>query len=200
MSRAGAFLIAVVLLGIAMIGAGPLQTRLLPQRLLPVIETLGGDFTLPSTRGGELALASLRGHLVLLNFGFTSCPDVCPTVLARMRAALLALGPDAAGVQPLFVSIDPERDTLAVLTPYVAYFHPALIGLRGSVEETARVAALYKVYYERTPAAGAAGYGFLHSDQIYLLDRRGRVRATFGSSTRDAEMVATMRRLLDEPG
>lgn len=134
---------------------------------------------------------------MLLNFGFTSCPDVCPAVLARMRQLLLGLGDAAAEVQPLFVTVDPARDTLEVLKPYLGYFHPAFIGLSGTEEQVRAAAELFKVYYAREESP-QIGYGFTHSDRIYLIDREGRVRATFAAYTTDDEMLAAVRQLIDE--
>ncbi|HEX7037288.1 MAG TPA: SCO family protein [Pseudomonadales bacterium] len=162
---------------------------------LPVLDTVGGPFTLPSTRGGALSLDDLRGQVVLLNFGYTDCPEVCPTVLARLRAVLLDLDALGIPVQPLFVTLDPERDELPVLSRYLAHFHPSLVGLRGSPEQTAEVARRYQVYYQRTPAGEDGGYALDHSVHIYLIDPAGRVRATFGADVPVERMVATVRRL-----
>jgi protein SCO1 len=182
---------ATVLLAAATVAmAAPL---LRPSPPLPVLDTLGGDFTLPSTLGHELSLQDHRGRLVLLNFGFAQCPDVCPAVLARMRALLLDL--EALGIEPLplFVTIDPERDTIDTLAGYVAHFHPALVGLTGSPTQLADVAAQYRVYVQREALASEADYGFAHSSHIYLLDTRGRVRAMFGASHTLERMVAEVR-------
>lgn len=161
---------------------------------LPVLYTMGGDFTLDSTRGEVLRLADLKGRLVLLNFGYTGCPDVCPTVLARLRAVLIDLDAVDVDVQPLFVTLDPERDDVDTLQRYLMHFHPALIGLRGDPAATAAVARRYDVHVARA-AADDSGYQLDHSVHIYLIDARGRVRATFGASVPIADIVATVRRL-----
>lgn len=197
MSRARALVIAALLLGAGVVAARFAAPFLVPQPSLPVLDALGGEFSLPSTLGRDTPLSEFRGRLVLLNFGFASCPDVCPTVLSRMRQALLGLGDDAAEVQPVFVTIDPERDTLETLGPYVKHFHPAFIAMSGTPEDTRTAAALFKVYYAREDNP-QIGYGFAHSDQIYLLDRQGRVRATFANTATTGDMVASMRRLLAE--
>lgn len=166
---------------------------------LPVVAGLGGDFTLPATTGGDLSLASLRGKVVLLNFGFTHCPDVCPMVLTRMGNALRELereGADVSRVQPLFVTFDPERDTLPGLKEYVAFFHPALIGLRGSVEQTAALTKQYKVIHLKQDTGSASGYVFRHSDFVYVIDTEGRVRLLVGSEDPEVAMVAAVKRLL----
>lgn len=162
---------------------------------LPVLEDIGGALQAPSTRGRVVSLADFRGRVVLLNFGFTSCPDVCPTVLARMRALLLDLDALNVPVQPLFVTIDPERDRLLVLDQYLNHFHPRLIGLRPEPDELVRIAARFRVVYQREAIPSGMNYGFAHSSHIYLIDREGRVRTMFGAGARIPEMVASVRRL-----
>ncbi|MEQ8861255.1 MAG: SCO family protein [Pseudomonadales bacterium] len=162
---------------------------------LPLLEDIGGALQAPSTRGREVSLADFRGRVVLLNFGFTSCPDVCPTVLARMRALLLDLDALNVSVQPLFVTIDPERDRLPALDRYLRHFHPRLIGLRPKPDELERIAARYRAVYQRESMPSGVDYGFAHSSHIYLIDQEGRVRAMFGAGARLPEMVASVRRL-----
>jgi protein SCO1 len=166
-----------------------------PAQPLPVLDTMGGDFTLPSTLGHDVALEDYRGRLVLLNFGFAQCPDVCPATLARMRALLLDLAALGIEPQPLFVTIDPERDTVEVLQRYVAHFHPTLIGLTGRAAELADVTEQYRVYVAREALDSEAEYGFAHSSHIYLIDRRGQVRAMFGASHTLERMTAEVRSL-----
>jgi protein SCO1/2 len=199
MSRAGVALLASLVVLAAAIGLRLAQPERFAPPPLPVLDTLGGDFALPGTRGTDTRIADFRGRLVLLTFGFATCPDVCPTVLSRMRQAILELGDAATEVQPLFVTLDPERDTLERLAPFVRHFHPAFVALRGTPEQTRAAAALFKVYYEREEMPPPMDYGIAHSDHIYLLDRAGRVRATFASNVLPAEIAAAMRRLLEEP-
>lgn len=199
MSRAAIALLASLAVLAAVIGLRLAQPARFASPPLPVLDTLGGDFVLPGTRDGDTRLADFHGRVVLLNFGFASCPDVCPTVLSRMRLALLELGDAATEVQPLFVTLDPERDTLDRLGPYVQHFHPAFVALRGTPEQTRAVAASFKVYYEREEMPPPLDYAIAHSDHIYLLDRAGRVRATFASNVLPEEIAASMRRLLEEP-
>lgn len=168
---------------------------------LPLVGGIGGDFRLPATTGQELALSELRGKVVLLNFGFTHCPDVCPTVLMRIGGALqeLALqGADMSRVQPLFVTFDPERDTLDHLRDYVAFFHPSFIGLRGDDEQVRNIARQYKVIYLRQDTQSAGGYVFQHSDFIYVIDAWGRVRLLVGSKDPEAALVQAVKKLLSE--
>lgn len=163
---------------------------------LPVNLQMGGDFLLPSTRGAPLDTHSLRGRIVLLNFGFTSCPDVCPLVLARLRQAVKSLGPEADRVQVVFVSFDPARDSLAGLKSYVEHFDPGFVGVTGNDAQIATVAARYGVVYIRENSRSAAGYGFAHSDYIYLIDSAGHLRKLYDTRARTDEIVSDVRLLL----
>lgn len=165
---------------------------------LPVNTRLGGDFTLQSTRPGAESLSHFRGRVVLLNFGYTHCPDVCPTVLHRMSQVMRRLDKNAAKVQPVFVSFDPARDTLPHLQSYVTAFYPDMIGMTGSPEQIAAAAKQYGVVYFEEPGDSAAGKLFGHSDFIYLLDRQGRVRALFNNEQSIAAMTDTIQQLLSE--
>lgn len=164
--------------------AGRLMTDLMSGRV-PV----GGPFALADPAGRLRPLAEFRGKLVLLYFGYTQCPDVCPTDLARIGAMLRSLGDEAQAIQPLFVTLDPRRDTPAVLGEYAAAFHPSFIALRGSEEETHRVATSYKVFYEKV--AQPHGYFIDHVPLTFVLDRDGKYVAFFPPGT-PAERMAVM--------
>ncbi|HEY6820920.1 MAG TPA: SCO family protein [Burkholderiales bacterium] len=151
---------------------------------------VGGAFVLPDVSGKPRSLEEFRGRLVLLYFGYTSCPDVCPTDLAAMSAALRLLGARAAEVQPLFVTLDPERDTPAVLKAYAAAFDPNLIALRGSEADTRRVARSYKVFFEKV-SDPRGGYSIDHAAFTFLIGRDGRYIAFFPPGTH-ADRMATM--------
>lgn len=159
---------------------------------LPVLR-LGGDFTLTDSRARPFTLASQRGRLVLLSFGFTHCPDVCPLTLARYRALLAELGPDAARLQPLMVSVDPARDTPAVLDRYVRYFDARILGLTGAPEAVAVVQRQYGVI-----AMPEAGGRVAHSDYLYLIDDLGRLRRLHDQQATVAMLAADVRALLRE--
>lgn len=165
---------------------------------LPVLDDLGGDFTLPSTLGRDASLADFEGELVLLNFGFTSCPDVCPTVLAKMRALLLDAEALGITLRPLFVTLDPERDSLATLTGYLGHFHPAFVGFTGTREQIDAVAAQFRVLHERRNLESSMDYVIDHSSHIYLIDRHGRVRAMFGGSHPLPDMLHDVGRAASE--
>lgn len=171
------------------------RTQQRAQERLPVNTRMGGDFVLDSSTGAPLDTRTLRGRVVLLNFGFASCPDVCPTVLARLRQVVKTLGPAASDVQVVFVSFDPARDTVARLKPYVEHFHPGFIAATGSDAQIAQVAARYGVVYLKENTGSAAGYGFAHSDYIYLVDSAGRVRKLYDTQARTDEIVADVRLL-----
>jgi protein SCO1/2 len=150
--------------------------------------------------GRRRTLAEFRGKVVMLFFGFTNCPDVCPTALAEMAQVVDRLGPDGARVQVLFVTVDPERDTAAVLAKHVTAFHPSFIGLRGSSEETARTAAEFKVHYPPKREAGAPHDMVDHAAGIFVFDPAGRLRLYAGAGTRTVDhLLSDVRRLL-RPG
>jgi protein SCO1/2 len=136
----------------------------------------GKELALTGHDGKPRTLADFRGKAVVLTFGFTHCPDICPTTLADVAAALKKLGPDAARVQVLFVSVDPERDTLDVLAKYVPAFDPGFLGLTGDAAATQRTAKEFKIFYEKRPGGAAGAYTVDHSGQIYVLDAQGRLR------------------------
>jgi protein SCO1/2 len=144
---------------------------------------VGGDFTLTDARGKKRRLAEFRGKVVVLYFGFTTCPDICPTDMLALGTALKGLGKDAKSVQPLFVTLDPARDKPAVLAEYVKNFHPSFIALTGSDAEIREVARLYKVFYEKVPAGGSSTYTIDHSSFVYLVDRHGRYAGFLPSGT-----------------
>ena len=193
MNRGVAFAISVGLLLLAVSASYWLYS--FKKNQLPILETLGGNFSLPSTLGRELSLDQFHGKVVLLNFGYTTCPDVCPTVLARMRTVLERLAGRAERVQPVFITIDPSRDSVEKLAAYLHFFHPSFIGMRGDLQQTKKIADLYRVHYKKELIDSAMEYGFLHNDHIYLLDQRGRVRAMYSGATRVevmAEEIATL--------
>lgn len=166
-------------------------------RELPINTRLGGDFQLQSTQPAETRLSDFKGRVVLLNFGYTSCPDVCPTVLNRIAKVMNALEDDRTKVQPLFVSFDPARDTVERLKAYLNYFGKDFIGMTGTPEQIAAVAKQYGVVYIAQQSGSAAGVEYAHSDYIYLLDQQGRVRALFSSTEPVAHMTDAVESLLD---
>lgn len=158
---------------------------------------VAGDFTLDAAQG-PVSLADFRGRVVLLYFGYTACPDICPTNLAMLGAALRALEPhERARVRVLFVSLDPERDNALHLRDYAAYFHPEIIGLTGTTEQIAEVATAYGVIYRRAEdTESAMGYTIDHSAYTYLIDADGKLAQRLDHATPAERIVATLRAAL----
>jgi protein SCO1 len=136
----------------------------------------GHDFHLTDHNGKPRSLADFRGKVVAIFFGYTQCPDVCPTTLSELAAALSKLGPDAARVQVLFVTVDPERDTRELLSEYVPAFNPTFLGLYGDAQATAATAKEFKIIYQKQPGATPGTYTVDHSAGTYLYDPQGRLR------------------------
>lgn len=166
-----------------------------PVPSLPVLR-LGGNFALQDDTGRTRRLSEWQGRQVLLSFGFTHCPDICPMTLARYRAVLKALGEDAARLQPVFISVDPARDSGRVLGDYVRYFDPRIIGLTGSLSTLAAVERLYGA--QVVLSAPGEPPSVSHSDYLYLLDDRGQARQLFDQQASVASIVETVRRLQRE--
>jgi len=160
---------------------------------LPQGIALGGPFSLQDHNGQRVTEGAFAGRLGLIYFGFTYCPDVCPTELGLMASALDLLGPDASRVLPVLITIDPARDTAAALADYVSRFHPALIGLTGTEEEIATAARAFRVYYRKIQPPGASDYLMDHSSFIYLVGPDGKVRQLFRPNTPPETIAAAIR-------
>lgn len=158
---------------------------------------LGGDFTLTDHDGARVGPADFDSDYLLIYFGYAFCPDVCPTELAEMSQALDMLGDEAGRVQPLFVTIDPERDTPEVLAGYVPLFHPRLVGLTGSAEDIGSAAEAYRVYYRRVESEAYTYYLMDHSSFIYFTDGTGDLLYLFAPRHSPEEMAETIRRFMD---
>ncbi|MCW2236101.1 SCO family protein [Azospirillum canadense] len=146
---------------------------------------IGGPFTLTDQDGKAVTDADYRGKYLLVYFGYTYCPDVCPTELGAMARAVDLLGAQGEKVQPLFISVDPERDTVAHLKEYVPLFHPRLVGLTGTPEQVKAVAKEYRVYYAKAPQKDAKPDEYLmdHSSFIYLMAPDGRFLGVYPAGT-----------------
>ena len=155
----------------------------------------GKELNLTDHNGKPRTLADFRGKVVTVFFGFTHCPDVCPTTLAEMAQVMKELGADADKLQVLFITVDPERDTQLVLKQYVPSFHPSFLGLYGDLDATARTAKEFKVFFQKQPAK-SGGYSVDHSAGTFILDREGRLRlfAQYGQGA--APMLHDIRLLL----
>ena len=173
--------------------------RLLPRGAVRSIgeASVGGPFTLTDHTGRRVTDQEWRGRYMLVFFGFTFCPDVCPTALQVTASALDKLGAKAERVTPLFISVDWERDTPDMLARYVSSFHPRLVGLTGSADEIAAVARAYRVYYRKAKdEKSAAGYTIDHSSIVYLMGPDGRFVTHFTHTTSPDAMAAALERNL----
>ncbi len=156
----------------------------------------GGDFTLQGPQG-PVALKDYRGKVVLIYFGYTYCPDVCPTSLSLLAQALSELeAGERQRVQAIFVSLDPERDTPARLKDYAPFFHPGLIGLTGTPQQIAAVARQYGARYQKQPPNAEGQYAVDHSSVTYVVDAQGRLAAALPHGQLPAQIVATIRQQL----
>ena len=157
---------------------------------------IGGPFTLTDQRGKRVSLADFRGKVVALYFGYTFCPDVCPTDLNAIAGMIELLGADGARVQPVFVTLDPERDTPARIGPYVESFNPRFVALSGDASEIRDVATAYKVYFEKVRQPGASGYLIDHTAFTYIIDAQGSYAGFFPPGTSGERMATLVREVL----
>jgi protein SCO1/2 len=155
--------------------------------------SVGGPFTLVDGQQRTVTDADFRGRLMLVFFGYTFCPDVCPTELQTVAGVLERLGVDAARVAPVFITIDPERDTPAVVGEYVKLFDDRLIGLTGSAAQVAAAAKAYRVYYAKAATKTTTEYLMDHSSFLYLMGTDGKLRALFRPDSTADEITAAIR-------
>ncbi len=156
----------------------------------------GGDFTLNSA-SGPVSLESMRGKVVVIYFGYTMCPDVCPTSLGLLSAALNGLSQDELEqVRGLFISVDPDRDGLDRLQTYAAFFHPNIQGVTGTNEQVAVVAGQYGAAYRKSKLDSAMDYAVDHSADLYVVDRNGKLSEGIRHGTPSSEILKTIRRVL----
>ena len=178
--------------GIAVATALVLSQPLVRAANSPV--TIGGPFTLTSPDGTPVTEQIYRGKWLLVYFGFTSCPDTCPTALLEVAAALTRLGPDADKLQPLFITVDPQRDTPAVMGNYTQSFDPRIVGLTGTPQRIAAVAREYGVYYApRQNGPSADDYVMDHSTYLYLMDAEGKFVRGFDADTPGERIAEAVR-------
>ena len=154
---------------------------------------VGGPFTLTDHADAPRALADYRGRLVMLYFGCTCCREVCPLDLFYIAETVRALGTEGDQVQPLFITVDPERDTPENLRRYVPYFHSRFVGLTGSIDEVRSIADRYNVHFAKIPVWGSSNYTIAHSAGIFLLDRAGTLVASFESGTKADRLAEVVR-------
>jgi protein SCO1 len=159
------------------------------------IAGIGGSFALTDQNGRTVSDADLKGHPFLVFFGFTNCPDVCPTTLFEVSEVLRALGPQADAMRAFFITIDPERDTPPVMKDYLSSFDPHLSGLTGNPAAIAAVAKAYRVYYKKVPLE-QGGYTMDHTAIVYLMDKNGRFISPFNLKRTTQAAAADLRRYL----
>jgi len=160
-----------------------------PYPIAPQIE-------LTKSSGETFRLSDQKGKIVLLFFGYTSCPDVCPTTLAELNLVLDGLGNKAESVEVIFVSVDPERDTPEKIQKYVEHFNSEFVGLSGSVEELQSIWTNYGVYREKVESDSALGYTVNHTARTYLIDADGNLRLSYGFQTPVEDIVSDLKTLL----
>jgi protein SCO1/2 len=160
---------------------------------VPTASAIGGPFTLIDQNGKTITDADFKGRPFLVFFGYTHCPDVCPTTLFDLSEVLRALGGDADKTQALFISVDPERDTPAVMKDYLASFDPHLRGATGDPDQVAAAEKAYRVYAKKVPTANG-DYSMDHTALVYLMDKQGRFVAPFNLKRSPADSAADLRR------
>lgn len=156
----------------------------------------GKDFALVDPSGKTRRMADFQGKAVVLFFGYTQCPDVCPTTLTAMRDALKLMGPDAQRVQVLFVTLDPARDTPQLLGQYVPWFDPSFLGLWGDEKTTAAVAQDFKIFYAKQPGKEPGSYSIDHAASSYIFDPQGRLRLTVRHGETPEHVAADLKLVL----
>lgn len=191
-----AALLAALVLGLAFFWHPELPERPLPVAAAPA----GGDFTLQSA-SGPVALQDFRGKVTLVYFGYTYCPDICPTALAATAAGLKLLTPEElARVAVIFISVDPERDTPARLKEYAEFFHPVIVGVTGTPQEVAAIARRYGVFYARQPVATAGGgYVVDHTSDTYVVGADGKLDGKIAHAAPPEQVAAEIRKRLTQP-
>jgi protein SCO1/2 len=195
------FVLVAVLLGVLVVlGGGAflgLAHRDTPRGAAGTLlaNAIGGPFRLVDQNGKTVTDADLKGKWSLIYFGYTHCPDACPTALNDMSIALDELGPRRSAVRPVFITVDPERDTPEVLKSYVTAFDAPIMALTGSPEEIAQAAKGYRVYYAKHPEAGG-DYSMDHSSVIYVMDPEGRFTASFTHQNTPEEIAERLKKLL----
>jgi len=188
----------VLLAALAAVACGPEAPKFMASDVTGT--SFGRDFSLVDHNGTPRTLADYRGKAVVMFFGYTQCPDFCPTTLAELAEAMKRLGPDAERVQVLFVTVDPERDTPALLKNYVPAFDPRFMGLYGDADATARTAKEFKVIYQKRPGQTPGTYTMDHSAGTFIFDPNGKLRVYVGYGQGADVFAHDIKALLKSPG
>jgi len=184
-----------VLLAMLLVGAGGVLWFSGNRASGPLV--IGGPFTLEDGNGKTVTNQDFRGKYMLVYFGYTFCPDVCPTTLNAVADAMDKLGPAAARIQPVFITVDPKRDTPAVVKQFAAAFGPSVLGLTGTAEQIATVAKEYRVYYaEHRTGPGPDDYSMDHSSVLYVMSPDGRFLAPIRADGTGDDIAASLKRLM----
>lgn len=168
----------------------------LDDKVMPVVD-IGGPFRLASADGATIDPSVLAGKPFAVFFGFTHCPEVCPTTLFEMSKTLTELGPAAGDFRLYFITVDPERDTAAALKDYVANFDPRIVALVPTADELATVAKSYRVYFQKVPTSDGS-YTMDHTATVYLMDREGKFHGTIAFGEAPENRLAKLKRLLEQ--
>ena len=188
-------LLSALLLCVVLLLAGCSEPPLFVSTDLSKVDW-GKDFSLTDHHGQARRLADFHGKAVVMFFGYTQCPDVCPTTLANMREAMTLMGEDAKRVQMLFVTVDPARDTPALLAQYVPAFHPSFLGLYADEKGTAALAKDFKVFYAKQAGSTPGSYSVDHSTGSYVFDPQGKLRLLLRHGEAPANIAADLKLLL----
>lgn len=195
-SRRLALLLGAFVAGAAIVGAGVMTLLYAPgsERSSKVATqaAVGGPFQLVDQDGQTVTDETFKGEPMLIFFGFTHCPDICPTTLFEMSQLFEALGPDARKVQGLFVTVDPERDTPEVMKSYIGSFHPSIQGLTGTPEQVAQIVKAYRAYAQKVPGKDG-DYTMNHTAIVYLMDKNGSFVMPFDLKRSPADAAAALR-------
>jgi len=163
---------------------------------LPVIENHGGDFKLIGPDRNEVSSSNFRGKVLLINFGYTYCPDVCPMTLTHLKKVMIDLDINSKNVQVFFISIDPERDTPEKLKEYVPYFYSTFIGLTGSVKNVTAVAKKYGIHFFKQKVESELNYFMAHMEGVFLIDQNGLYRGRYKTNQDLERLVSDIRWLI----
>ena len=190
-------LFALFLLAFALAGCDKLASKPVAFNNVDITgASYARDFALTDHNGKPRTLADFKGKVVLLFFGFTQCPDICPTTMTEMAAVLKLLGEDAQEVQVLFVTVDPARDTQQLLSEYVPAFHPSFLGLYGDDAATRKVGQEFKVFFAKSPGATDGSYSMDHTAGSYVFDKTGKIRLFIRHDKGAAPLAQDLKQLL----
>ena len=191
-------LLVLSLIGILFFWNAENSTTVIHKNLDLTATPTGGNFTV-KTKDKNISLSDYRGKVVTLYFGYTTCPDICPTSLSLLAQALNQMTEkELLNIQPIFISVDPDRDDVAKLEQYAKYFHPSIIGATAEQNEIDRITKLYGAAYKKVEGDSAAGYLVDHSSYTYIIDKTGKLRESLAHGTSSSEILTVVRQLLAE--